>query len=363
MKYDTIEDGESTPLKEDGYTSAASSSTFSSSSSSFSSVATDADADGYIFERSLLVSIVVLVMINVIDVIAYSIVTPSLIFYVVELGGTKEQYGMILSSSFLSSLIMMPIYGKWIDSNGNHYLPAYNTSFVFGFLGAVLYFGARMVPTTAHHSSHYNWAVGMIFAGAFMNGMGAASRTLAYSYVATAIPRDQQRTTLTIMSMTRSFGMILGPIINAFVSNINNTFFVIGTSATSITIPIDRYNVVGLVLALGQVFLFILTNLFLLDPQEHHQQQNHHGVTVKTKSTTTNEDTPLLLVVACERSSSNNSSDDDNDDKGKEIMPPPAAPATNVRDAGFQEIINAILCFDICFPMVTMSVIFFSISL
>ena len=136
----------------------------------------------------------------------------------------------------------------------------------------------------------------MIFVGAFMHGMGAASRTLAYSYVATAIPRDQQRTTLTIMSMTRSFGMFLGPIINAFVSNIN-TFFVIGTSATSITIPIDRYNVVGLVLALGQIFLLILTNLFLLDPQEHHKQQNHHGVTVKTKSTTTNEDILLLVVV------------------------------------------------------------------
>lgn len=46
-------------------------------------------------ERSQIISVIVLVLINVTDSITNSIVGPSLIFYVQSKGGNKEQYGMV----------------------------------------------------------------------------------------------------------------------------------------------------------------------------------------------------------------------------------------------------------------------------
>lgn len=89
-------------------------------------------------------------------------------------------------------------------------------------------------------------------------GFGSSGRTLAYSWVSTAIPRDQQRTTLTIMSMTRSVGMILGPLINTLVAKVSFNFLGV--------IPINPYNVAGLILAFGETILFIATAIFLIDP-------------------------------------------------------------------------------------------------
>lgn len=70
-------------------------------------------------ERSLVLSIVILALINIFDSVSNSVVGPSLIFYVTEMGGTKEQYGLIMSISFLVGMVMMPVYGAWVDSNGN----------------------------------------------------------------------------------------------------------------------------------------------------------------------------------------------------------------------------------------------------
>ena len=100
-----------------------------------------------------------------------------------------------------------------------------------------------------------------ILLGRFITGLGAAGRTLAYSYVATAIPRDQQRTTLTILSMSRSFGMLLGPLINLLVVQIDTSI-----SIHNYTIPLNPRNSAGLVLAAGELFLFTLTMLFLQEP-------------------------------------------------------------------------------------------------
>merc|ERR1719375_24663 len=100
---------------------------------------------------------------------------------------------------------MMSVYGKWVDMNNNNYKQPYNFSFALGVAGSLVYFFAVLMPKGII-------AVSTILIGRFVTGMGAASRTLAYSYVATAIPRDNQRTTLTIMSMSRSFGMLLGPL-------------------------------------------------------------------------------------------------------------------------------------------------------
>ena len=94
--------------------------------------------------------------------------------------------------------------------------------------------------------------------------MGSSGRTLAYSWVATAIPRDNQRTTLTIMSMTRSFVMILGPLLCRLVAEIDTELKVFNGW---IVIPVNPNNSPGMILVLGESILFIATFLFLKDPR------------------------------------------------------------------------------------------------
>lgn len=47
---------------------------------------------------------------------------PTLIFYVLDMGGTKDSYGLIMSASYLSGMLMMSFYGAWVDGNGNRYV-------------------------------------------------------------------------------------------------------------------------------------------------------------------------------------------------------------------------------------------------
>ena len=93
--------------------------------------------------------------------------------------------------------------------------------------------------------------------------MGGSGRTLAYSWVATAIPRENQRTTLTIMSMTRSFGMILGPLLCRLVAEINTELRVFNNW---LVIPVSPNNSPGMIVVLGESILFIATYLVLKDP-------------------------------------------------------------------------------------------------
>ena len=135
-------------------------------------------------EKSLIISIIVLVMINITDSITNSVVGPSLIFYVKDMGGSKEQYGMIMSAAYLSGFIMMSFYGAWVDSNGNKYKAPYAAAFTLGIVGSFIYFLAVLFPKG-------NLAIGAILIGRLITGLGASGRTLAYSWVATAIPREE----------------------------------------------------------------------------------------------------------------------------------------------------------------------------
>ena len=70
-------------------------------------------------DKSIIPSVIVLVLINITDSITNSVVAPTLIFYVLDMGGTKESYGLIMSASYLSGMLMMSFYGAWVDGNGN----------------------------------------------------------------------------------------------------------------------------------------------------------------------------------------------------------------------------------------------------
>jgi MFS family permease len=204
--------------------------------------------------KSIVISVALLLMINVIDSLTNSIVGPSLIFYVTEMGGTKEQYGMIMSSSYLSGIMFMSFYGLWVDGNGNKYKSPYAFSFALGMAGSLVYFLAIIFPPG-------KVAIGAIFVGRFVTGIGSSGRTLAYSWVATAVPRENQRTVLTMLSMTRTVGMIMGPLLNALIAKVDAKLVI-----ASMIIPITPNNFPGLILFVGEFLLLALMYKFLDDP-------------------------------------------------------------------------------------------------
>ena len=192
-------------------------------------------------------SILILAIINIVDSITSAAVTPTLTFYVTLLGGTKEQYGYVMSIGSLSSLLMMSIYGLWVDSNGNKYRTPYAYTFIFGIVGQLIYFLSILLPTTG------NIAIYGLMLGKFINGCGTAGRTLSYSYIATAIPRKDQRQQLSIMTMTKTGGMILGPFVNLFIAKIDTEINFFGL----IKVPLNPYNSVGLIIACEYLLVHI----------------------------------------------------------------------------------------------------------
>jgi MFS family permease len=114
-------------------------------------------------------SMFVLSVIGLIDSISYMAVSPSLIFYVLELGGSKEQYGLVMSTFSFASFSAKPIYGVWVDKGGNKFRIPYLSSLAISVTGAILYFLAVQASTPAI-------AVAMIFVGRFLSGLGAANQ-------------------------------------------------------------------------------------------------------------------------------------------------------------------------------------------
>jgi MFS family permease len=197
-------------------------------------------------------SMFVLSVIGLIDSISYMAVSPSLIFYVLELGGSKEQYGLVMSTFSFASFSAKPIYGVWVDKGGNKFRIPYLSSLAISVTGAILYFLAVQASTPAI-------AVAMIFVGRFLSGLGAANQALGYAYIASVVPQEMQTRTSTLLSMMRIIGMTVGPGINFFLDKVDSSF---------LGVPVDSLNSVGLLLAVGNL-LTALTVFFLFpEPPE-----------------------------------------------------------------------------------------------
>jgi MFS family permease len=196
----------------------------------------------------------VLSMIGLVDAISYMAIAPSLIFYVLQLGGDKEMYGIIMSAFSLASFCGKPLYGIWVDRTGNKFRTPYIASFLLAIFGALLYFFGNAVTSP-------RTAVAMILVGRLFSGLGGANQALGFAYIALVVPHDQQTRTSTILSMTRIMGMALGPAVNLFLSKIHTTVTMFG-----FTMVIDSLNSVGLLLAGGNLFVMMCVILFLEEP-------------------------------------------------------------------------------------------------
>jgi MFS family permease len=123
--------------------------------------------------------IVALSVVGLVDAISYMVVAPSIVFYVLELGGTKEQYGVILSAFSFASFCAKPFLGNWCDRIG--FKIPYIFSLSIAASGGLVYLLASL--------AHGNVAVAMVLIGRLLGGVGAASSALGFAYLAKVVAR------------------------------------------------------------------------------------------------------------------------------------------------------------------------------
>eukprot|EP00980_Cylindrotheca_fusiformis_P011139 scaffold2557_cov121-Cylindrotheca_fusiformis.AAC.22 len=198
-------------------------------------------------------SMFVLSVIGVVDSISFMAVSPSLIFYVLQLGGSKEQYGLIMSIFSFASFAGKPIYGAWVDKGGNKFRVPYLFSLLISVVGAILYLLAVL------QAANPAMAVGMIFVGRLLSGLGAANQALGFAYIAYVVPQEMQTRTSTLLSMMRIVGMTIGPGINYFLDKVDSTIW---------GVPLDPLNTVGLLLAVMNLVTLFIVYFFLPEPPE-----------------------------------------------------------------------------------------------
>jgi len=202
----------------------------------------------------------------------FAVIGPSFIFYVKELGGSNSQYGMMLSVVSLSMMAMIPVYGNWVDSNGNKYRVPYMTSFIIGIVAYLIYFAAILLPKGSI-------AIFVLAFSRFLVGASTAGRTLSYSWVASSILPDQQRNVFTFLTLSRTFGMILGPLANIIVSEIDTEFQIFGLKVT-----VDPNNSIGLLMVGGEIILAVIMLLFLQEPPDKKVNDKEKSAEPSTKT-------------------------------------------------------------------------------
>ena len=195
--------------------------------------------------------LVALSVVGLVDAISYMVVAPSIVFYVLQQGGTKEQYGIILSAFSFASFCTKPFLGAWSDRTG--FRIPYICSLGLSACGGLFYLLASLTIIP----------VGMILTGRLLGGVGAASSALGFAYLATVVANDRQTKVNSLLSALRIVGMAVGPCVNVFLARIN---LHVGSFS------LDPLNSVGLVLLCSNLLALASIYILLDEPPKEEEQ-------------------------------------------------------------------------------------------
>lgn len=193
---------------------------------------------------------------GLVDAVSYMVVAPSIIFYVVQQGGTKEQYGIILSAFSFASFCAKPFLGAWSDRAG--FRIPYICSLALSACGGLFYLLASVTKIP----------VGMILAGRLLGGVGAASSALGFAYLANVVANDQQTKVNSLLSAIRMVGMAVGPGVNVVLASID---LHVGSFS------LDPLNSVGLVLLVSNILALASIYFLLDDPPREEPTKTNNG--------------------------------------------------------------------------------------
>jgi len=216
--------------------------------------------------------LIALTIVGIVDSISYMLVTPSLVFYVIQNGGDQQQYGLIMSAFSFSSFCTKPFIGWWSDKQG--FRSPYLVSIAIALIGGVVYLMASALPSGSV-------AVGAILLARLLSGCGAANSALGFAYVARSVPRSKLTSTTSLLSMCRILGMALGPGLNVLVAYVD--------------VPItknwklDSLNSVGIILITANL-ISLLAIYGLLDEPKEEESNDEEDLSKKEDCDAVDED-------------------------------------------------------------------------
>ena len=187
------------------------------------------------------------------------VVAPSIVFYVLENGGTREQYGIILSAFSFSSFCAKPFVGFLSDQYG--FRAPYMVCLFISALGGFVY----MIASAFYGTT----AVVLMLLGRLLGGVGAASAALGFAYLAKSVPHQEQTKTNSLLSMTRIIGMTTGPGLNVLLAEIDVEWF---------GFKLDPLNSVGLILIGANLLALLSIVLLLEEPKDDLTAPNYSEV-------------------------------------------------------------------------------------
>lgn len=225
--------------------------------------------------------LVALTIVGIVDAISYMLVTPSLIFYVLQNGGSQQQYGIIMSAFSFSSFCTKPFIGWWSDKIG--FRVPYIASVGIALLGGATYLFASALPNGSV-------AVNAILIARLLGGCGAANSALGFAYVARSVSPADQTSTNSLLSLCRILGMALGPGLNVLVAKVDIPITPVW--------KLDSLNSVGIVLVMANLISAIAIYYLLDEPKEIKETEDKNVTTNADSSTSVQSSTAPSTTAA-----------------------------------------------------------------
>lgn len=205
-------------------------------------------------------SVMALFIMIFLDMIGYMALMPTLIFYVREVGGSESQYGTIMAGSSFGSFLMMPLYASWVDASGKFRKP--------WFVGQCMCIIGMFLYTFAIIFVQTGLAVHVLLASRIIYGIGAASGSISFTYIASMIEPSQLTFVTMLLSLASGQGMAWGPFLNSFLEDVDFTINLFG-----LTIPVNDINGVGILISLIQSINLFLIYFFLPEPPSKKREE------------------------------------------------------------------------------------------
>lgn len=149
-----------------------------------------------------------------------------------------EQYGFVVAADALGQMIFSPIFGGIADRLGSVRLVSLVCCVTFC-LGNVFYACVAIVPASLGKMEQARMYAMLL--ARFTVGIGTAINAASRSYVSKATYISERTTHIALLSLFQTLGFVLGPAIQAALTPIGETGYIIKES----TFVIDMYTATG----------------------------------------------------------------------------------------------------------------------